>query len=107
MFGDTTGFSVLVAAQCDKNYGEVRSACMKKIRVGILFMDAAASTSLPALRCLGFKPSIKQIRSRASWHYQARTMADVGRRGRLLQGKASEHDSASSVQNPDATPVLP
>src|SRR6266702_6214739 len=23
--------------QCDKNYAEVRSACMKKIRVGILF----------------------------------------------------------------------
>src|SRR5256886_6755001 len=23
--------------QCDKNYGEVRSSCMKKIRVGILF----------------------------------------------------------------------
>src|SRR5882724_2958129 len=103
--------SALLAAhrwmQCDKNYAEVRSACMKKIRVGILFGGRSGEHEVSLLSAASVFNAIDKnkyevvavgITKQGRWL----TSADAER---LLQGKAPDHDSRQlRAGDPDATP---
>jgi D-alanine-D-alanine ligase len=93
--------------QCDKNYGEVRSACMKKIRVGILFGGRSGEHEVSLLSAASVFNAIDKnkyevvpigITKEGRWL----TSADAER---LLQGKALPEDSRQlRAGDPDATP---
>jgi len=93
--------------QCDKNYAEVRSACMKKIRVGILFGGRSGEHEVSLLSAASVFNAIDKnkyevvpigITKEGRW----RTSADAER---LLQGKASSEDSRQlRAGDPEATP---
>ena len=93
--------------QCDKNYGEVGSAGMKKIRVGILFGGRSGEHEVSLLSAASVFNAIDKnkyevvpvgITKQGRWL----TSSDAER---LLQGKAPDHDSRQlRAGDPDATP---
>src|SRR5207244_17101 len=93
--------------QCDKNYAEVRSACMKKLRVGILFGGRSGEHEVSLLSAASVFNAIDKnkfevvpigITKEGHWL----TSADAER---LLQGKPLEHEERHlRAGDPEATP---
>src|SRR6266568_7193465 len=93
--------------QCDKNYAEVRSACMKKIRVGILFGGRSgehevsllsAATVFNAIDKSKFEVVPIGITKQGRW-------VTAGHAERLLKGMPPEHEERHlRAGDPDATP---